>query len=95
MTASSRCRPFFGSYGQVTLYCNQQEFSELEYGEQLYEQVAAAILSVRHAGERYPCYITDLDLSQRVPEPELQTTRFLRKKAELELRINQAMQNLA
>lgn len=85
----------FGSSGQVTLYCNQQEFSELEYGEQLYEQVAAAILSVRHAGERYPCYITDLDLSQRVPEPELQTTRFLRKKAELELRINQAMQNLA
>lgn len=85
----------FASSGQVTLYCNQQEFSELEHGERLYEQVAAAILSVRRTAERYPCYITDLDLSQRIPEQELQTARFLKKKAELELRINQAMQNLA
>lgn len=85
----------YGSSGQLTLYCNQREFTELEYGANLYEEVATAILSVRHTGERYPCYITDLDLSQQMAEQELQTSRFLKKKAELELRINQAMQNLA
>src|SRR5690606_25526044 len=78
----------YGSSGQLTLYCNQREFTELEYGANLYEEVATAILSVRHTGERYPCYITDLDLSQQMAEQELQTSRFLKKKAELELRIN-------
>lgn len=80
------------SAGAVTLYCNHQEFTELEYGDKLYEQVAGTILAMRRSAEPYPCYITDLDLSRRLPAEELQTVRFLKKKAELERRLNTAMQ---
>src|SRR5690606_23832073 len=44
----------------VTLYCNQREFSELEYGGVLFAAVAGHILAQRREAERYPCYITDL-----------------------------------
>ncbi len=80
------------SAGAVTLYCNHQEFTELEYGDKLYEKVAGTILAMRRSAEPYPCYITDLDLSRRLPAEELQTVRFLKKKAELERRLNTAMQ---
>lgn len=82
------------SGGAVTLYCNHQEFSEVEHGEKLYEQVASVILAKRRSAETYPCYITDLDLSRRLPAEEMQTIRFLKKKAELERRLNKAMRSL-
>ena len=46
---------------QVTLYCNQQEFSGLEYGNDLFAAVTR--IDAAADGERYPCYITDIDLS--------------------------------
>lgn len=79
------------SDGRVTLYCNGQEFSELEYGEQLYAEVAAAILAQRQQAERYPCYITDLDMSDHIAAAELHTTRVLQEKTALEARLNQAL----
>lgn len=48
----------------VTLYCDQQEFSELEHGEQLYAVVARQIIGQRRGTAQYRCYITDLDLSE-------------------------------
>src|SRR5690606_1000037 len=49
---------------RVTLYCNQRGFSELEYGSERSGAVARHILAQRREAERYPCYITDLDLSR-------------------------------
>ena len=68
----------------VTLYCNHREFSELEYGGELFASVARHILSQRSEAERYPCYITDLDLSRVLGEGHAQTVHYLRYKAELE-----------
>ncbi len=82
------------SSGTVNLYCNHQEFTELEYAEYLYEQVAKTILRQRRSDEYYPCYITDVDLSRLLPSDKLQTVRFLQKKFELEQRLNNAMQDL-
>ncbi|MEZ0199815.1 adenylate cyclase, partial [Pseudomonas qingdaonensis] len=42
----------------VTLYCDQQEFSELEHGEQLYAVVARQIIGQRRGTAQYRCYIT-------------------------------------
>ena len=39
---------------QVTLYCNQQEFSGLEYGNDLFAAVTRTIVARRRDGERYP-----------------------------------------
>lgn len=78
-----------GSSGQLTLHCGGLEFSLADLGEQLYATVAAEILSVRQGRERYPCYITDLDVSE-----EQGTAQLLRTKAELEERLNQALYRL-
>lgn len=77
----------------VTLYCNHREFSELEYGAGLFAAVARHILAQRRETERYPCYITDIDLSRILGEGQAQTIHYLRYKAELEGALNRALQN--
>lgn len=75
----------------VTLYCNHREFSELEYGEQLFAVVAQQILEQRNETLRYRCYITDLDLSGLLGDVRGQSILFLRYKADLEKKLNSAM----
>ncbi|WP_407294675.1 class I adenylate cyclase [Stutzerimonas zhaodongensis] len=79
---------------QVTLYCNHQEFSSLEYGSELFAAVAHYILSQRRGAERYPCYITDLDLSGLHGTGRAQTVQHLRYKAHLEAALNQALKTI-
>jgi len=79
---------------QVTLYCNQMEFSELEHGRQLFTKVAQQIISQRNTGERYRCYITDLDLSGVFTEASPSTNAYLRYKSELERSLNSALTSL-
>ncbi|MCD5992156.1 class I adenylate cyclase [Pseudomonas sp. CDFA 602] len=76
----------------VTLYCDNSEFSELEYGDQLYDAVAQQILEKRLEPSRYRCYITDLDLSGLLDDGHGQSILFLRHKAALEARLNDAME---
>ena len=79
------------SRSRVTLYCNQREFSSLEYGSGLFAAVARYILAQRRLGERYPCYITDLDLSALHRSARPQTVQYLRYKTHLEAALNQAL----
>lgn len=77
-----------------TIYCDQQEFSELDYGDQLYNTVAQSILSQRHHKQRYPCYITDLDLSRCIDDEVVnptQTIHYLHHKFALEQKLNTAL----
>ncbi|WP_120994338.1 class I adenylate cyclase [Stutzerimonas urumqiensis] len=78
----------------VTLFCNHREFSELEHGPRLFTEAARHILSQRAGGERYPCYITDLDLSGLAGQAA-QTVQYLRYKARLEAGLNQALDRLS
>lgn len=80
--------------GSLTLYCNHQEFSQLQYGDQLYHYVARYILGMRRTAERYPCYITDIDLAKIVGHSDVQTMHFLQRKTILERRLNAALQQL-
>ena len=61
-------------------YCDDQEFSSLSFGEELYLVVAQFILSRRKEHKNYPIYITDLDLSLVTDEyseqNELQITHY-------------------
>ncbi|MFK8329083.1 class I adenylate cyclase [Pseudomonas sp. BJa5] len=76
---------------QVTLYCNQREYCELEHGDQLYAMVAREIVSQRRQAERYRCYITDLDLSGLLVEGQGSSILYLRYKGELERALNEAL----
>lgn len=78
-----------------TIYCDHREFSELEYGTGLFDAVADHILSVRQSDIRYPCYITDLDLTrapqQQKTDRSLQMSEYLRYKYKLEILLNKAL----
>lgn len=76
-----------------TVYCDNEEFSQLEYGEKIYAMIASHIITRRRSQARYPCYITDLDLSplassRRQP---LSSCDYLRHKDALERAINAAL----
>ncbi|HET8710605.1 MAG TPA: class I adenylate cyclase, partial [Spongiibacteraceae bacterium] len=74
------------------IYCDQQEFTELELGDALYDTVARNILAQRSDKERYPCYITDLDLSRCITDSGgPQTVHYLRYKQRLERALNDAL----
>ncbi len=79
---------------RVTLYCDHHEFSSLEHGSELFTAAARYILERRRAGERYPCYITDLDLSGLHGNGRTQTVQYLRYKTHLETALNKALVSL-
>ena len=79
---------------QVTLYCNQREFSELEYGDQLFAVVAQEIVGQRREVQPYRCYITDLDLSGLLGDVQGPSKLYLRYKADLERALNEALEQV-
>jgi len=87
-----------GQQLRFTIYCNEQEFSTLAYGDDLFKAVASYIVRRRQHGERYPCYITDLDLSlcheTIAQQTGVQLGHYLQLKAELENKLNAALNAL-
>ncbi|KRW61350.1 class I adenylate cyclase [Pseudomonas sp. TTU2014-080ASC] len=81
-----------GKPAHLTLYCNHREFSELEYTSELFSAVARHILAQRRDNARYPCYITDLDLSALYGEGPVQSVHYLRYKSRLEAALNLALE---
>jgi adenylate cyclase class 1 len=83
---------------RFTIYCNEQEFSALAYGDELFRAVASYIVRRRQHGERYPCYITDLDLSlchdTIAQQAGVQLGHYLQLKSELENKLNSALSAL-
>lgn len=81
-----------------SILCNEKEFSSLVYGDDLFAEVATHIMNYRAQGERYPCYITDLDLSQCrdiiAQQADLQLNHYLNIKADLESRLTRALLNV-
>lgn len=86
-----------GQY-EYQMICNEEEFSTLELGDRFYTAVASYIVGLRAQGLRYPMYITDLALSDRIiaglPYGQAQTLHYVRAKLRLEQRINDAMKLL-
>lgn len=78
-----------------SIFCDEQEFSTLAYGEELFKAVASYIVRRRQRNERYPCYITDLDLSLcrdfLAQQTGLQLSHYLHIKADLEQKLNAAL----
>jgi adenylate cyclase class 1 len=76
-----------------TVWCEGASFSQRELGERFHAELAAHIVARRGAGEAYPVYLSDLDLSAleaTSPEP-LQTLHYLRHRETLEAAINAAL----
>lgn len=78
-----------------TIYCDHQEFSELEFGKNLFGAVAEHIRSIRESDANYPMYITDIDLTRTREklnnERPLQISEYLQHKQKLETLLNNAL----
>ena len=72
-----------GGEPMYTFYCDNEEISPLEYGNKVLTAVARKILRHRSNEERYPSYITDLDISALTFSSQ-GTCHHLKVKKELE-----------
>lgn len=84
-----------GASQSLTIYCDDQEFSVMEFGDEVFRHVARYVVGHRGSGEHYPIYITDLDLSGiatgEVGESAVQTAVMLNLKKTIEKQINAAL----
>ncbi|MDP1773467.1 MAG: class I adenylate cyclase [Methylobacter sp.] len=75
-----------------TIYCNEEEFSSLDHGNQVFYAAYQHILQFRSGKISYPIHITDIDLplsAFRVDNPEqLQTIHYLNYKQKIENKFN-------
>ncbi len=82
-----------------TLYCDDQEFSSLEYGAELFSSVAAHIMRRRRSGCPYPIFITDVDLPpgllEQYPDNTAPGVDFLNYKKGMETKLNEALKNIS
>jgi adenylate cyclase class 1 len=86
-----------GGETTFTLYCNNKEFTSLEFGDQVFKEVAKDVLSHRKSGSSYPIHITDIEFSRpqmgKDATAYLQTVYFLIYKRSIEENLNQALMN--
>lgn len=79
----------------LTIYCENVEFSFIDHGNNLFNVVAEYVISKRAGGQKYPIYITDIDISKgligQVDSDKLQTIHYLNYKKRIEDKLNQAI----
>ncbi|MBT5232225.1 MAG: class I adenylate cyclase [Methylococcales bacterium] len=71
--------------------CYDRQFSSLEYGDALFDSVAEYIVECRTAGQRYPVYVTDIDVSPEILGSDqgcVSTVHYLKYKKKIESKLN-------
>jgi adenylate cyclase class 1 len=74
------------------IYCNNEVFSSLDYGDKFYQEASAFIRKDRQEAEDYPAYITDIDATYEelgaVNQEGLQVIHYLNYKQRIERKLN-------
>ena len=82
-------------HNSLCVFCEDTEFSYVEHGNALFNIVATHIIKQRENGQKYPIYITDIDISRglinQVEANALQTIHYLNYKKRIEDKLNQAI----
>jgi adenylate cyclase, class 1 len=82
-------------HNSLSVFCEEKEFSLIEHGKELFNVVAEHIITQRASGQKYPIYITDIDISRglmnQVESNNLQTIHYLNYKKQIEGKLNQAI----
>ena len=81
-----------GQTKQAHIYCNEQLFSGLDYGDKLYSEVSAFIRQERKSAANYSVYLTDIDVPYEElgvsSYAQLQTIHYLNYKQNIEEKLN-------
>ena len=84
-------------HGSFSIFCDNREFSALEFGDQIFQRVAEHISRKRGSGGSYPIYITDIDVNPAMLGTDnansVQSIHFLNYKKRIECLLNEALQN--
>lgn len=79
-----------------TIYYDEKEYSTMEYGDQLFAEVAKSILKFRRGNAKYPIYLTDIDVPLKLLgvtlASQLQTIHLLQFRQKLETRLNEIIE---
>ena len=78
---------------EYTIYFGEREFTSLEFGDDLFPEVAACIVAERKNKKPYPIYVTDIDLSTSIIDESgryVQSVQYLRYKKTIEEALNKA-----
>lgn len=82
-------------HNSLCVFCGDKEFSYIEHGQKLFDVVATYIIKQRASGQKYPIYITDIDISRGLisqsDSSNLQTIHYLNYKKRIEDKLNQAI----
>lgn len=80
---------------QYNVFCNNREFSSLQYSDDVFKLLAEHILSLRLGKTNYPLYISDIDLPIQTDNDESektpQTINYLQYKVKFEQQLNSAL----
>ncbi|MGD8570607.1 MAG: class I adenylate cyclase, partial [Gammaproteobacteria bacterium] len=80
-----------------TMYTEDREYSSMDHGINLFREVAKYVLGRRPSGERYPIYITDLDLAPALlgerASSQFQIIEYLNYKKRIEEKLNYELEN--
>lgn len=84
--------PSAGGSPAISIIYDNEEFSSLEWGPDLYTTVAVRILSRRANRGDHPIYITDVDVVPAMDEQQrLQTVHYFKYKKAIEERLSDAL----
>ena len=76
---------------QYTIYCEDREYSSLQFGENLFNIVAKQVMKYRSSRQAYPVHISDIDLSQSMLNDQnrnqFQSNQFFRYKKHIESKL--------
>ena len=86
-------------HSMFSMICDGKEFSSLEFGDSVLDEVAKHVLKHRNTKEKYPIYITDVEVPNAIgSDPEggkcIQTINYLEYKKLIEATLNEALQKL-
>jgi adenylate cyclase class 1 len=81
-----------------TVYCEDREFSSFDHGKGLFREVAKYVFKRRASGQKYPIYITDLDLAPTLlgerAASSVQIIEYLNYKKRIEEALNRELEGL-
>ncbi len=81
-----------------SIYCDDKEFSALDFGNNLYHEIADFVVTNRQSGLRYPIYLTDMDLNKSNTNTNssrpTQISQLLKYKDQIEKKLNAAIKDI-
>ena len=83
---------------QLTIFCENREYSSLEFGADLFNQVARQVMKFRGSRQTYPVHITDIDLAPALladkDASQLQSVQLFKYKKTIEAQLTEALHKL-